>query len=261
MSEIVRLRSLPLWDAVWPEDVLRQKQQREPRAFERGFRMKAFVDGEETFPSFRQCENPAMVLGDVQRSEAWPAFTGVDLAGKKRAGNAIVTLRVDPRSKRRYPIDVRFGAWRSSETAEQIEDVYRLYKPCVVMVEDNGYQRALLDWIADQYNRFSFSHVVYPTTTMDGNKSDHELGLPGLEIEFHNGAWSFPLAEYDGISMDDPDRRRAAWARLAYEFRHHPVAASSDGVMATWFARQGVEIWGGLAFRTDAGVGEDFNAR
>lgn len=260
MPEVIPLRPIPLWAEEWNAERLRARAAESPRAFERGFRMRAHSDAESTFPSFQKCERPGLVLGDLIRN-SWPAFVGVDLAGRKRPGNAIVTVKVDPVSRRRYPVDVRYGAWRSSETARQIEDVNRQFRPIVIMVENNGYQQALIDWVADQKSQFSYWSKVEATTTTDGKKGDAYLGLPGLEVEFHNESWCFPLSEYEGATGDDADARRAAWARLAYEIKYHPIASTSDGLMALWMARQGIESFSGLALSSQSGDFSDFNAR
>lgn len=266
MSVPVRLAPLPLWDARWSEAKLRDRAARNPRQFQRGFRMQAFVEGENTFPSFEKCRQRGLVLGELQRN-GWPAFTGVDLSSSKRPGNCIVTVKLNPVNRMRYPVDVRYGAWRSSELCEQLEMINGLYRPHVIMVENNGYQESLIDWVGDQRNRFSFWMKVEPTTTTSGNKADAEIGLPGLEVEFAHESWTIPYSEYESIMSDGtggitivghgddegeeslpgsgPEWQARQWARWDYEFRHHPMAATSDGVMATWFARQGIELFAG----------------
>lgn len=262
MTDAIRLRSIPLWELCagepkWGKAELMKRRSDGPRAFDRGFRMQAFSDDEATFPSFKDCEVPGVSIGDLTRS-GWPKFTGVDLSGKKRPGNAIVTVAVDPSSRRRFPVDVRFGKWSSSELAQQLNDVDQTFNPVVVMVENNGYQQALIDWVEAEKDKYRFWMKLEPTTTTEGNKADAAIGLPGLEIEFKNRAWVFPLSEYEGAGLQDEDPRRRHWARLAAEFRFHPIASTSDGVMATWFARQGIAIYGGLAFEAQ-GAGHDLS--
>lgn len=261
-NEVVRLKSIPLWRPRWGEAQLRKRAKESPRAYKRGFELKAFSDSESTFPSFGKCEIPGLVLGDVQRKN-WPCVLGVDPAGKKRLGNAIVAVKVDPVTRRRFPVEVRYGAWRSSETADHIEDMNRAHNPTVIMVENNAYQQALIDWVGDSKGRYSYWMKLEAVTTTDGLKADAELGLPGLEVEFAHEAWCFPKSEYEGAGQDDEDPKRAAWARLAYEFRYHPIASTSDGVMATWFARQGIEMYAGLILggMDAAGDFSDLNAR
>lgn len=223
--------------------------------------MKAHSSDEKLLPSFPQCEVPGVVLGDIQRRTSWPAFVGVDLAGRKRRGNAIVGVRLDPSSMRRYPAYVRYVAGTSVQVANAIAEVDRLLSPSVIKVENNGYQEALKDWITSAKDKYPFWLKIEETRTEDGNKHDAEKGLPGLEVEFFNRSWVFPLSEYEGSTREDPDPVRADWARLAEEISDYPIAASSDGLMALWFARQAIVENYGFIESADAsgGIGDISN--
>lgn len=259
MGVAVKLASITLCEKMgWNERALRARHRQGERSFDRGFRQKAFVEGEATFGAFERCCVPGITLGTYQRSD-WPKFTGVDLSSAKRPGNAIVTVAVDPLTRRRYVIDVRFGAWRSNETCEQIGIVNRLYSPTIIMVEDNGYQEALIDWALSQKKDNHWWMKVEGCTTTGQSKKSQEIGLPVLQVEFERKGWVFPLSEWEGATPED-DPPRGHWARLHQEFKHHPIAANTDGVMATWFARQGIEMHGGLAFEADEELG-DINVR
>lgn len=243
MTVPVKLRPIPLWsEGGWDQPFLEKKQQTTPRpSFNRGWRLIAATDEDISFPDFENCFVRGLSLGPIQRRQDWPAVTGVDLSGKKRPGNAIVTVRIDPTTRRRYPVDLRAGAWRSHETANQLADVYSTYRPTVIMVEDNGYQEALVDWIMT--SKMDFWPLVEPTTTTGHTKYNEEVGLPGLQVEFQNRAWCIPEDEF---ATHPPGHmtRGCMWCRWVYEFANHPIAATSDFVMATWFARQGIEQHG-----------------
>jgi len=245
MGVAVQLAPIKLCSRMgWDEQALRARHRQGERAFERGFRMKAFTEGEATFGAVDRCVVPGVLLGTYQRS-TWPKFTGVDLSSSKRPGNSIATVCVDPDTKRRYLIDIRFGAWRSNETCEQISIVNSIYRPTVIMVEDNGYQEALIDWALAYKGDNQWWVKVEGCTTTGQSKKSQEIGLPVLQVEFERRAWVFPLSEWEGATPED-DPPRGHWARLHQEFKFHPIAATSDGVMATWFARQGIELHGGL---------------
>lgn len=241
MSTPIKLRSIPLFTPQWGEAELRKRHAQEERSFERGFRMRAHSDSELSFPAYTNCRTLGGSIGEIIRSD-WPKVTGVDLASKKRPGTCLVTVALDPVRRRRFPIDVRYGAWRSNETCEQLADVNDRFNPTVIMVEDNAYQAALIEWIQALPERYAYWMKVEPTTTTEGTKASAELGLPVMQTEFRSKAWVFPWSEWEGARTDDP-YPRGHWARLDYEFRQHPIASTSDGVMATWFARQGIEIW------------------
>ena len=258
MAVATRLKDIPLWSEKWGTEALRTRKAAHERSYRRGFELVALSDDEITFPSFRTCYTPGLSLGEIQRGP-WPKVAGVDLSGPKRPGNAIVVVAVEPVTRRRFPCDVRFGAWKSNETCEQISDLDRAYNLRVVMVEDNGYQGALIDWAQAEKGRHPWWMKVEPTTT-GRNKKDLELGLPGLQVEFHNQAWSVPSSEFEGATPED-EGVRGQWARWDYEFRNHPLASTTDGVMATWFARQGIDmIVSYLEQAGDSQVG-DLNAR
>jgi hypothetical protein len=256
----VRLKSIPLWSPRWSAEALRARYNQDERSFERGFRLRAYSDEEMSFPGFEGCRMLGVSLGDIQRSN-WPAYTGVDLSSKKRPGNAIVTIKIDPRTRRRYPVDVRFGAWKSNEVCEQLADVNSAYRPIVIMVEDNGYQAALIEWAQAWKGANDFWMKLEPITTTSETKTNAELGLPALQVEFKNKAWVVPYSEYEHATREDKGPP-GQWARWDYEFRNHPLATTSDGVMATWFARQGVELYGGATGEaSDGGSLGDIHAR
>lgn len=253
MAVPVKLRPAPLWKPRFSSEFF-EEMERSPRAevqisYNRGYRLNAVSDSDKVFPSFESCRQRGIVLGDIIRND-WPKFVGVDLSGSKRKGNAIVSGALDPVSKRRYVIDVRTGLWRSSETAEQIGIVFNLVRPSVIMVEDNGYQDSLIDWI--KAAGMSFGHLVEPTTTTGYSKSSTTYGLPALEIEFKNQMWVVPYSEYEGALPEDPGAR-GWWAMFDQQFRNYPFAPATDFVMSTWFMRQGMERF--LHFYAESGGG------
>lgn len=257
MPRVVRkLASIRLWterEDPWDESALRVRRDANQRAFAWGFQLKVAQREEVSFPSFSRCEVPT--LASSANQAGWPAVVGVDLSSKSRPGNAIVVVRVEPRSQRRYVVDVRYGRWSAPRLADQLSEVDALYNPVVIKVEDNAYQEALIDMISDRKDRYRYWMRVEATTTTGGKKGSAELGLPSLELEFSHGAWVFPKLEYEGAdgsptgeedeqSLDARVIRARAFARLAAEFSDHPFASTSDGVMATWFARQGIVEYG-----------------
>lgn len=242
MTVPVKLRPIPLCtETGWTHDALVKKKASMPHSsFNRGWHLIAASDEDLTFPAFRSCFTPGVALGPIQRND-WATFTGVDLAGEKRPGNAIVTLKVHPVTHRRIPIDLRAGSWKSNETVQHLADIYEAYRPTVIMVENNGYQQALVDWI--QALKLDFWPIVEPTTTTGSTKYNETIGLPGLQVEFQNRAWTIPSDEFEAHPPGHMSKG-CQWCRWVYEMTTHPLAVSSDYVMATWFARQGVEQHG-----------------
>lgn len=238
----IRLRPIPVWHQRWGTVALKKKHDEDQSAFKKGFLMIAAAEGDLTFPAFDKCCVPGVTLGDIQRNN-WPAFTGVDLASSDRKGVAIVTVKVDSQSMRRYPVDVRVGSWKANQIADQLSAVNAAYRPTVIMVESNATQDYLIQYI--QAAKYEYWHKVEATETTGGKKNSETYGLPALQVEFSNRAWVIPQDKFDtGSTADDGTIEDNPWKRWAYEFRNHPLAASTDLVMATWFARQGIEQHG-----------------
>jgi hypothetical protein len=233
-----KLPDLPVWSH-WNRERLMAEKERNPRAYARGFEMRAFSDEERMFPSFTSCYAHGIVTGEVAR-RGWPVFIGVDLAGDKRPGNVIFVLAIDPSTHRRYPLEIVTGAWTSPVLAGHLGDVVARHPNVrVIMVENNGYQQALIDWIKHGVTDYSWWFKVESFTT-GANKMKPEIGLPSLEVEFHNKAWVIPADEFEG----HPPVCRCGWCTWVRETMDYPMSAQTDTVMGAWFAREGVARWG-----------------
>jgi hypothetical protein len=122
------------------------------------------------------------------------------------------------------------------------------------MVENNAYQQSLVDWIRHGTRDYSFWVKVESFTT-GKNKADPHYGLPSLEIEFKHKAWSIPSSKFEG----HPATCMCGWCHWVREFTQYPMGATWDGVMASWFAREAIDKWGGTgASATSVG---DLNSR
>jgi hypothetical protein len=226
----------------WNSDRLRKEQEENSRSFDRGFRMRAFSDDERMYPSFKECFVSGVRVDDVSK-RGWPVFIGVDLAGPRRPGNVLFATALEPTTMKRFPLEVLVGAWTSPETARQLAMLHGRH-PNVryIMVENNGYQQAIIDWCQANKGVAGISDfwMKLEATTTGRNKMDPRLGLPGLQVEFANKAWIVPRNTYETHPVTCP----CSWCVWDREVRNHPLAPSSDLVMAMWFARQGVENYG-----------------
>lgn len=212
--------------------------------------MQAINPGDLKFPSFESCCLPLPVpLGDIHRRRL-PAYVGVDLSGPNRPGNAIAVVGLEPSTNRRIMLEILFGDWTSPKVAGVLADVNMRHNVQFIQVENNGYQQALVDWIRESKVENSFWMKVESFTT-GNNKAREDVGLPALEVEFHNKSWVFPHQEWEG---HDPSCS-CDWCRLSREFSMYPKAATSDGVMATWFARDALNKWAPINVGTSAPVG------
>jgi len=165
--------------------------------------------------------DPLELLGDD-----WPRFTGADISSSRRPGNALVTIAQRPSDKKRLVIDVRAAKLTSPQMWREMEDIDRLYHPGIFTVENNATQEAIIEW------GLELNATLPVTGFMTGkNKSDPVMGLPGLEVEFENQGWIIPRPAH---KLDC----KCPWCRLWRELLGHPLAASTDLVMALWFARE-----------------------
>ena len=239
MNPVMKLPSVPVWSH-WPTERLREEKETNPRSYSRGFEQRAFSDSERMFPSFPLCFTPGIVTGDIAR-RGWPTFAGVDLSGPKRRGNVIFVVAVDPLSQRRYPIEILRGDWKSPEVAAQLAGVNTRHPNLrIIMVENNGYQQALIDWIKQTPGENQYWFKVEAYTTGFETKVNTTYGLPGLEVEFKNKAWVVPSSEFEG----HPPHCSCGWCVWVREVTDYPMGAEQDSVMAHQFAREAISKWG-----------------
>lgn len=219
-----KTKRLPLWPRAWNPEFLLTKKRNNPRAFRRAYQHIGYSDSERTFKESAIRESIKMG-GEQPRSG--PCVIGVDISGKKRAGNAIVVVQLT--GERRRVASVEVGDWSSPELARRISAAHQTYKPRMVVVENNAYQDALIDWMKSA----GFGHIDITPFTTGKQKADEEMGLPGLAAEFERGIWELPFEEGHVIGMGCPCSR----CQLVEELVDHPFGKSTDLVMATWFAR------------------------
>lgn len=206
------------------------------RAFARGFRQKAIAQGELTFPSWSQAVSAGrtIMVKDFYSPGSAPTFAGVDLSSEGRPGTVIFIVAVLP-SGFRMPVEIKMGRWTSPETARQIENLYLRHRWQTVTVENNGYQQALIDWAKESRPAMSFWPTIQAFHT-GKQKADEQLGLPGLEVELKNEAWQIPAGEWAGHD----EGCTCAWCWWNREMVEHPAHATTDTVMAMWFAREAI---------------------
>lgn len=242
MAETRRLGSLPLWERWNREALLKQQKIVGARAFARGFFLQAYTDEDRMFRSFPKCYSPGLRAKDVI-ARRYPTFIGLDPAGKKRKGTAIVAIALEPGTQRRIPVDVRLGAWTVPEMIRELLDMNRIHNVAYVMVENNALQDHIVDAIKTGTKGADSSlwFRVEPFNT-GKNKSDETLGLPSLETEFFNGAWMIPSDEFES---HEPGHT-CAWCSWRNQLVNYPMWSDTDFALSTWFAREALSRWGNL---------------
>ena len=218
------IKHLPLWKRAWTTKFLRAKFESNPRAFERAYRHHGYSDEERTFSD--EAINKS-ICAPYTIPRIAPRFIGVDLSAKRRAGNVIFIIALLENDKR-VVLDVQRGAWSSDETARRIIQANTDYTPTAIVVENNAYQGALIDWLK------AVSPVILPIEpfTTGKQKADEVLGIPGLSAEFENQMWDIPFE--DGHRSDFGCN--CGKCILVRELKEHPFG-NSDTVMGAWFAR------------------------
>lgn len=238
------LPSIPTWRLKHGKAKL-QKEALDPATYLRGYRMEALDPNELMFKSFGKCLKSGIVLGDLHRQRL-PAYVGVDLSSPSRPGNCIFVLGHQPVTNRRVVLEVRYGAWSSPQTAENLAEICGRHNVQYIMVENNAYQGSLIDWVKQSKVDFPYWMKIEAFTT-GTNKADPKYGLGSIEVEMHNDGWTIPW-EWE---THDPTCQ-CDWNRWSREMSMYPKAGTSDGVMAAWFARSALNQW---AFFGEGGGG------
>lgn len=215
---------LTLWEPKWSQEVLVSKRSAiGERAYNRGFRQMALSDEEKTFRSFDRCLIKGTKPSELAGPDA-PRFMGVDPFGQ-HVVIFVLALKKGSRPKR-VPVAIYRGSWGPAETVRHIVEAYRQHLPQVVKVENVAAQEAIVQWCQEK------GDVIPIEGFMTGKqKSDPEIGLPSLEVEFENGSWEIGCEEHEyGCPC--------AWCVWISEMRGHPLHPTQDCVMACWFARE-----------------------
>jgi hypothetical protein len=241
------LSPLPLWSEHWDGAALRAKAaELGSRAFDRGFRQVAYIEGERTFPSFAHCLSYGIAPRHLVE-KGWRYVCGVDFSAAGRAGTVVVTLGVSLENLR-VPVDIQILSDPAALPGVLLA-LYHRYRPQVIMLEDNALQGAVIDMVRTATR--GQCRLPLQGFTTGRQKADPAIGLPSLEVEFANGMWRIPLLHEIGPADSDTD----PWVRLVREFQGHPFHSSDDLVMATWFAREA--IWAKRALVFDEHVSFD----
>lgn len=166
--------------------------------------------------------------------------TGVDLAaGVKRTKGAVTclfTIFFHPNGLRQV-VGIRSGRWSARQIFAVMREVAEAFGG-VMVVEDNGMQRHLLE-LAQEVgeNMANIPVPVLPFTT-GKNKVDPVLGIDNMAAEMESGRWLVPVGA--GRMLGDmrhfvPPREVQSW--LGELAGYDPNAHPGDRLMASWMAR------------------------
>ncbi len=237
------IRKIPLWEPRWgKQELMSLRNEIGEKAFNRGYRHEALVKEMLTFPHFDNIRKPNIEVGTDYTdhtnlvSDGWRFFAGVDVAGtnrkKGREGSVIATVALSPEGIR-LPVEIRAGNWNSPTFVREIIGCFKRYSHDLILVESNGVQQLLIDWLTQ--SGMNIGLPIRPFHT-GANKANLDFGLPSMDVEFEHQNWIMP----DGYTEGHEIGCACHWCRWISEFQNHPQAPTDDFVMATWFCREGI---------------------
>lgn len=135
---------------------------------------------------------------------------------------------------------VLIGFWRKSGASfrDQIKVIKRFnrnYRPDIIVVEANAFQRLFVDLLEEE----GLPNVV-PHVTTAGNKNNFEFGLPSLAVDFEKGRLILPYA--DEISKAVTDHILGEFNSIAFTEttgKLESVGEHDDCAMSTFFGKRG----------------------
>lgn len=226
----------PVWPERWTKErLMKRHEDIGDREFDRAFRNRALTPGEATFPHGAVEEMKNIHLRPDQIDPTWPRYTGVDLAISKKESAAftvIHTLALNPEDKQKVVVEIVRGKWTSPETARRIITAYNEHQSQIIMVENNAYQEALLQWI--NFIPGCPKGIPIIGFTTGKQKADRVVGLPGMAAEMDNGGWMLPMGRKHEGSCG------CNFCTWIAELKAHPIGKYTDCIMASWFAREAV---------------------
>jgi len=230
-------RYKPLWTEKWGESPLKEKEQTiGTRAFDRAFRGIPLSQEEALFAKIDHCIN--WLEGFEKTRPEWPRYTGVDLAiskSDKSSYRVIFTIAKSPDGKR-YPLEIKRGRWGSIDTAKEVYATWEKYNPQIIMVENNAYQEAFLEWCKEYAGREKGQVLPLKAFTTGKNKFDELIGLPSLAAEIDNESWEILMGKRHDLTCQC---EFCIWTK---EMKDYPIGMYDDTVMGCWFAREASKV-------------------
>jgi len=231
----------PLWPWKWSREKLQKRCRTiRERRFNMQFRNRPYTDEDYDIPEdvFLRCIDSSLSWEAIQdvalkyiNEGIWKTGISVDLAIEpvsRKACYTVVFVGAITPSGIRIPIDISRERITSPATARLIYDKYQRYKADFVIVETNGYQRALIDWMSE------LRKLPFYAIRTGIEKHDDIVGVKSLGLEFESNMWRVPKVSHS----QECDCPYCAWKK---EIINYPHASHDDCVMATWFFREGVK--------------------
>lgn len=217
------------WPERHPQERLNIEKKRDFVSFNRNRRSRAtateeLIFGQDLDKTAKRDYTPLEV-------REWETYIGVDLSTAKRKGTTINVVGVRPDSKLKVVLDVDAGAWDPSEKSERIRDFAYLYKPDIILVENNSQQEDIVQML-------TADNISLPIDSITTGRNKNAL-INTLSIEIRNGLWRLNMPECTrdlastGVGTCDCN-----WCRFYAEANGYPNYISDDMVMSWLFSAE-----------------------
>lgn len=231
---------------LWPEvfgnqkDLAKLRRSKLPTVFQQMYMMIARDQASALFQDewFRTCMKKAREAGVYRLVDKYEGpelvFVGVDLGievGEHNDDTSYFTFMV-LQSGHRVILDIEFGKFDGAQKVQKVIEKCQRYNAACCIVESNGGQKLLAEWALDK--NISLPVKAVQTTAA---KAHPERGIPGLALEFYNGAWMVPNDEHG-----QEDERVARFHSECINYV--PDKHTGDVLMSAWLAFEGARQWG-----------------
>lgn len=231
----------PLWPEKFSKDYIDKtlRKRHLPSEFNRAYMNLCRDDGTSMCKTeyIDQCKKRARdlkIFGMVSKYDGPNAtFTGLDLAvspGEENDDTAFFTVEIRPDGTR-VILDIEIGQWDGPTIIKKLFAKCAAYNS-IIRVENNGAQ----DYIR-QFALQTDRSLPIKAHTTGRAKAHPEHGVPGIFLEFSNGAWAIPNNKHGECH---PQVQKFVDACLYYSPSRH----TDDVLMAAYFAREQAKEWG-----------------
>lgn len=238
-----------LWSSKWgPEELRARKAQIGPRAYARGFLLKAISDEErmvtETAMDASLSRGSDIEIGVEYADSTWPRIAAIDLANalRKKPGKRVkdkgsftacgsIALHPD---LTRQPIDVFHAKPSFPQIMRMLRARNKQLGWRLLLVENNAFQQAVVEECGEDPEL----RAIVRGFTTGSAKSHEEFGIPGMVNSMERGLWMLP-------GLNHPSDCKCVCCLWRAELITYPNGKTTDLVMMQWLLEEAVRIYCG----------------
>lgn len=230
-------KQIVLWQEKWSfEKLMKRRDELGSNFFNLNYQCVPISDDTSWFPyswlADRCFDDEATLVDSDAGLDGWRIVIGCDLAISEAKGAdyfVIFVLGVDPLGNHWLLHLYREKGLSFNAQISKVENICKTFKPLVIYVEDNAYQRALY-----QELRRKTDVPVKAWTTTGGKKSNEDIGIRSLSVLVENGKLKLPRGDEESKKLTDI---------FVGELTDYGKAAHDDCVMAWWFAENAARVY------------------